>query len=856
VTDVVGGELDIPTIANGGANSPLGASSNSASNLTLVGTGRPSTLMLTGVNSTYSTDRGLTDSGGAIGVQNAGTTLTWNGQITGGGSLTKTGGGVLVLTNTSNNYQSGTYVEEGTLQTPATPPSHGVSADQVLPYERNVTVAAGARWLVTNAVVGNGIWVGDVSLEGGELDVTGEAQLYVTSLVADTPGSVVNLTGSAQLIFWGTPATARINADTTWSGDSLYPFVFDRYGDPIELIVAPGATLTSSVFLSPIDVSSSPFHISGGGTVYITTRINNEPADYVVYQGRLRADNLSVASDGSSVLGLAQAGFLTLDGGTLQYSGPTATSPMPITVTSNGGTLEVSNAATTLTYTGTLSGFGPFIKNGPGVLILDNLANAYASGITVSGGRIDVSDDAQLGAAIVTVNPAGTLRYTADATTARTFNLTGGKLEAPAGVTLTLSGAAVNGGFIRGAGTFVVTGGATLSAATTLNGTTINQTGAASFTDFTNGGVLNLAAGLPDPVSLDGFTNQGSGVVTVGAGSQVNASDFQSYGVVTLNPGSAATPTLLTATGGSAIYLNGGSRTYIGSAASPDPLSATLSGNIELNGGLLVNNGTVSGTVDINFGGLAKGVGTYGVVNVSLGGVFSPGNSPGIVTATQVTIGSTATPSGAPTLLMELAGTTPGTLYDQLHVTGQLSLGGLLEITLAPGFNPTSGNRFDLLDWGSLSGHFDSLSLPALSAGLAWNTTQLYVTGVLAVTDINLLPGDFNRDHHVDASDIVPAIVSLTNPTVYEAQYGVNATDLSIIGDLNADGRFTNADMQSLLNLLLSGGGSTTPVPEPSAFVMSILAFGVAAAMKYRSEFGSLPLSTLRLPSLPYSHKR
>src|SRR5205807_10282139 len=52
-----GGVLAIPTIANGGFNSPIGASSNAATNLVL-GTasfGR-GTLLLTGANSTYSTD--------------------------------------------------------------------------------------------------------------------------------------------------------------------------------------------------------------------------------------------------------------------------------------------------------------------------------------------------------------------------------------------------------------------------------------------------------------------------------------------------------------------------------------------------------------------------------------------------------------------------------------------------------------------------------------------------------------------------------------------------------------------------------------------------------------------------------
>jgi hypothetical protein len=33
-----------------------------------------------------------------------------------------------------------------------------------------------------------------------------------------------------------------------------------------------------------------------------------------------------------------------------------------------------------------------------------------------------------------------------------------------------------------------------------------------------------------------------------------------------------------------------------------------------------------------------------------------------------------------------------------------------------------------------------------------------------------------------------------------------------------------NADLQALINLLQSGGGSTNPVPEPSTFVLAVLA--------------------------------
>jgi streptogramin lyase len=89
------------------------------------------------------------------------------------------------------------------------------------------------------------------------------------------------------------------------------------------------------------------------------------------------------------------------------------------------------------------------------------------------------------------------------------------------------------------------------------------------------------------------------------------------------------------------------------------------------------------------------------------------------------------------------------------------------------------------------------------------------------------LRGDFNRDGHVTAADISAMQLALTNPQSYESTYGVDATLLSAIGDLNGDGIVNNADLQWLLNLLNSGGGSTNPVPEPGTFVLAVFALGL-----------------------------
>jgi hypothetical protein len=104
-------------------------------------------------------------------------------------------------------------------------------------------------------------------------------------------------------------------------------------------------------------------------------------------------------------------------------------------------------------------------------------------------------------------------------------------------------------------------------------------------------------------------------------------------------------------------------------------------------------------------------------------------------------------------LHVRVAGTTPGSGYDQLQVDGAVTLDGTLTVSLANAFAPSAGDEFDILDWGSLSGTFDILQLPALSAGLTWDTSQLYISGELGV--VPALPGDYNDDGVVDAADYV-----------------------------------------------------------------------------------------------------
>jgi hypothetical protein len=150
------------------------------------------------------------------------------------------------------------------------------------------------------------------------------------------------------------------------------------------------------------------------------------------------------------------------------------------------------------------------------------------------------------------------------------------------------------------------------------------------------------------------------------------------------------------------------------------------------------------------FFGSYSGSGTFtGTGTVNFEGGVSPGSSPGNVSfAGDVALGAAAA------LQIEIGGLTAGTQHDKLNVAGDLALDGALEVSLINGFIPSAGQSFNILDWGSLAGTFSSLSLPTLS-GLAWNTSQLYTTGVLSVAAAPGLDGDFNNDGAVDAADYV-----------------------------------------------------------------------------------------------------
>jgi hypothetical protein len=128
--------------------------------------------------------------------------------------------------------------------------------------------------------------------------------------------------------------------------------------------------------------------------------------------------------------------------------------------------------------------------------------------------------------------------------------------------------------------------------------------------------------------------------------------------------------------------------------------------------------------VTIESNGVLSGDGSI-VGKLSNSGLVSPGASPG-----NLNIDGDYSQSAGGILQIELASAAS---FDKLLVTGNAILAGKLAVTLTNGFEPTAGQVFDLIDWDTHEGTFDTLMLPMLNGQFTWNTTQLYSSGVLSV---------------------------------------------------------------------------------------------------------------------------
>lgn len=179
-----------------------------------------------------------------------------------------------------------------------------------------------------------------------------------------------------------------------------------------------------------------------------------------------------------------------------------------------------------------------------------------------------------------------------------------------------------------------------------------------------------------------------------------------------------------------------------------------------------------------------SGHGNINASHIIFNNVISPGNSPGCITIT-----GNATFNSSSSLIMEIGGDAPCSGYDKISVSELLTVNNAsLNLLLINNFIPQFKQRFDILDWGQLSGNgflnMDT-SGATLPYPLQWDLSQIHITGEAVITVQMIADGDLapvnNPDGIIDVADMLIAsrlASGLITPTPLQFAHG----------DINSDG--------------------------------------------------------------------
>jgi fibronectin-binding autotransporter adhesin len=389
-----------------------------------------------GTGASIGSTSGVTDSGGLI--FNHGDAVVFSPIISGSGSLTQTGSGILVLTN-GNSYNGLTTISGGTLQVDNGGSSGAVGSGPVTNNAALVFDRSGSGFVVYNVISGSGslaqfglgmltlgatnLYTGNTFISTGTLAL-GNGLAIQNSTLVTSPSGVLCIDGLTSATFGGlssgenlvlantagTPIALSVggnNSNTTYSGE-----LSDN---------GAGASLTKlgsgSFTLTGLNTYTGPTTITGG-----TLQIGNGTTDGSIASSSGIIDNSTLAYNlvgsqsygnvisGSGKLYKTGGGTLTLTGSNT-YSGPTivnggsligSVASLPSAITLANSANVTLNLAVSGTYSQTISGSGGLILQGPGGLTLTG-SNSYNGGTVIQGGTVKVTNTSALGPGPITL---------------------------------------------------------------------------------------------------------------------------------------------------------------------------------------------------------------------------------------------------------------------------------------------------------------------------------------------------------------------------------------------------------------------------------------------------------------------
>ena len=337
-------------------------------------------------------------------------------QGTQGGALNKTGGGIIAVA-TASTYDGPTNVLAGAFR---------VRVANAFPTTTALTVASGATFDLNNLAqqVGSLAGAGDVNISGGTLTVGNSTSTNFTGRFTEAAyagnggiGGKVTKVGSGTLTVG---SNSFYSGATTISGGTLSISKLTDGG-------VNGFTITTTAASTSATVSDATGLAIGmtitNRNLVLGTTITNIPGTTITLSSPA---NLTVAANAaaagfSSSIGISPSAAtnLVLDGGTLQYTGPAASTNRLFTLTQNGGALDASGTgAVNFSNTGSM-GFGGTTartltltgsNTGPNTLaaIIGDVSTGNATSVTKSGAGTWVLSGANTFTGPTTIS-AGTL---------------------------------------------------------------------------------------------------------------------------------------------------------------------------------------------------------------------------------------------------------------------------------------------------------------------------------------------------------------------------------------------------------------------------------------------------------------